>query len=326
MRKTLFGLLCLPLLLLISSGSKAQDTVVVPGDSKFVLQVDLQAMRSSKVGGPLFEMATKAAIEEMGKGDKGDGLSLEKIKEFIGFDPLTEVQGIVVCASEFEKPEKSLLGMVRLKKTTGNIEGLLLGLPGYEKSDHRDYEIHSATPGDEGKVFGSIHKDKSGNNTLIIGAQKESVTQLLDSLDKVREDKSLKTVTLDSDRKVLASIQLLEIPTKELGKGPQANIANLLTSLVLSIQEDADDLEIRGAMQAATEKQADKIKQSFQGLAALLELFASMDDEASEDPEMKQVIEFVKQIKVTQEGSSVKVRLRLPSSQISEMIQKELSK
>ena len=59
---------------------------------------------------------------------------------------------------------------------------LLLSIPGHEKSEHRNYEIYSASPGDNKKVFGAIHKDNEENHTLIVGANKTSVTGLLTPL------------------------------------------------------------------------------------------------------------------------------------------------
>ena len=148
MLRNLWQAIGLSLLSVFGANANAQTSISVPSDSKFVLQVDLQALKSSKIGSSLFEMAKKAAMDEVGKKIDSKDVSIEKIKEVLGMDPFEEIQGIVICASDFEKPEKSLLGMVRLKKTTGNIEGLLLALPGYAKSEHRNYEIHAASPDD----------------------------------------------------------------------------------------------------------------------------------------------------------------------------------
>lgn len=317
------GLLCMSLLLVFGTNAIAQNSISVPSDSKFVLQIDLQALKASKVGSSLFEMAKEAAMKEAGKNANSKDISSDKIQEVLGMDPFEEIQGIVICASNYDHPEKSLLGMVRLKKTTGNIEGLLLAVPGYEQSQHRKYEIHAASPGDDTKVFGAIHKNKAGNNTLVVGANKSSVTDLLDSLDaKNLETKALKTVDLQSDRKVIAHMQLLELPLEKLGKGPQANIAALLSSLVVSIVEEDDELEVRAAMQAGTDKKAEQIRQSIQGLSAMVELFASMDDQ---DDDVKEFLQFIKKIKVSQDGTAISVKLRLPAAEIAEMIKKELN-
>ncbi|MCY2983260.1 MAG: hypothetical protein NTY15_06425 [Planctomycetota bacterium] len=323
MRKNLWQAISLSLLFLFGANANAQSSISVPSDSKFVLQIDLQALKASKVGSVLFEMAKKAAMDEVGKKVDAKDVSTDKIQEVLGMDPFEEIQGLVICASDYESPEKSLLGMVRLKKTTGNIEGLLLALPGYEKSEHRNYDIHTASPDEETKVFGAIHASTGGNKTLIIGANKSSVTGLLDSLDaKNLENKSLKSIELSSDRKVIAQMQIMELPTEKLGKGPEANIAAMLSSLVVSLSEEEQELELRAAMQAGTEKKAEQIRQSIQGLGAMVELFASMDDQ---DDDVKNVLQFIKKVKVVQEGTAVSVKVRVPSAEIVEMIKKEMN-
>jgi hypothetical protein len=330
MKTWMLSVVCVTFSLVWSGVAQCQSTIHVPGDSKFVLQVDLQSLKSSKLGATLLKAAEKAAnsaqkaaIEQAGKKLGKDELSLAKIQEILGMDPFEEIQGIMLCASDFENPEKSLLGMVRLKKTTGNIEGLMLALPGYEKTDHGRYEIHSASPSDDAKFFGAIHTNETGNHTLIVGVNKVAVTHLLDSLDaKQNSNTSLKAIDLESDRKMIATIQLLEIPNKKVvGEGPQANIAALLNSFALSVFEEEDELEVRGNLAASTEKQADKIRQSLQGLSAMIELFASMDEQ---DDDTRQVLGFLKQVKVTQDGSAVRVKFRMPSAQIAEWIQREM--
>ncbi len=323
MRRYLWQALALSALFLLNAQANAQNSISVPSDSKFVLQIDLQALKASKVGASLFEMAKKAAMEEIGKNVDSKEVSSDKIKEVLGMDPFEEIQGIVLCASEYDSPEKSLLGMVRLKKNTGNLEGLMLALPGYEKSAHRNYEIHSASPGEDTKVYGAIHTNTSGNKTLVVGANRASVTGLLDGLDaKSIEPKSLKTVDLNSDRKMIAHLQLMELPMEKLGKGPQANIASLLSSLVVSVSEEDNEMELRGAMQTGTEKKAEQIRQSIQGLGAMVELFASMD---SQDDDVTNTLKFIKKIKVVQDGTSVSVKVRVPSSEIVDLIKKEMN-
>lgn len=324
MQNRLWRALGIVLLLVFGTNAVAQDSISVPADSKFVMQINLQAFKNSKVGSTLFEIAKKAAMEEVGKNLDSKGLSGDKIQEVLGMDPFEEVQSIVMCASDYENPENSLLAMVRLKKTTGNIEGLLLAIPGYEQSEHGKYRIHSAAPDNDEKVYGAIHKDTAGDHTLVLGASRSAVTGLLDSLDaKSTESKAMKSFGLQSDRKLIAHMQLMEFPTKQLGEGPQKNIAAMLNSLIMTISEEDDELEVRGVMQTNTEKMAEQIKQSIQGLVAMAELVISMDDEEQDD-DAKQVIQFVKSMKVVQEGASVSLKLRFPSADIAEMIKKEV--
>jgi len=91
---------------------------------------------------------------------------------------------------------------------------------------------------------------------------------------------------------------------------------------VVSLSEEEDELELRAAMQAGTEKKAEQIRQSVQGTGAMVELFASMDEQ---DDDMKNVLQFIKKVKVVQEGTSVSVKVRVPSAEIAEMIKKEMN-
>jgi hypothetical protein len=323
MRKILTAVSCCIVTLVGIQAASGQNSIQVPGDSKFVLQVDLQALKSSKLGMTLFDAAKSAAMKEVGKNLDSKDLSVKKVHEMLGMDPFEEIQGLVLCSSEYENPEKSMLGMVRLKKNTGNIEGLLLNLPDYSKTEHRNYEIHSAKPDEHSQIFGSIHKASDGNHTFVVGVNRDAVTSLLDSLDaRTSKSDSLKSIELQSDRKVLASIQLMELPVEQLGKGPQANIAGLLKSLALSVTEQDDDIEVRAAMQTSSEKKANQIRQAFQGLTAMVELFASLDEDGDED--MQQIVELVKKSKIIQDGTSVSVKMTLPSKQIADLVKKEL--
>lgn len=294
----------------------------VPSDSKFVLQFDLQAVRKSKVGGVLFDAIKKAAIEELEKSKNENGFDLNKVNDILGFDPFEEVQGVVISAADFDNPEKSLIGLVRLKKNSGNIEGLLLNLPGYEKSSHGKHDIHSASPDEDSRFFGAIHTADTGNKTLVISPNKDSVTQLLDSLDNTQSDsKAFKSVPIENDRKVLLNLQLLELPTDKLGEGPQANIAALLKSVSFQVTESDDDLDIFANLTTDTKKQAEQIRQSIQGIYAMIQLAQSIE---TEDEDLKEFNQFLKGVKVTTNEESITVKIKIPSDVVAELIKKEI--
>src|SRR5215471_10326205 len=162
----------------------ADVEVSVPADTKFLLQLDLQAFRATPLGAKLFEIAMEKAKAEIAQGFKGgQGPDFKKLDEMLGFDPFEEIQRISVSASDFERPDKSLVISIRLRKTTGNLEGLLLGLPGYEAQAYGKYQIYSAAPDNETHVFGAIHTDAKGEKSVLFASQREAVVRLLDNLD-----------------------------------------------------------------------------------------------------------------------------------------------
>lgn len=301
----------------------ATAQISVPDDAQFVFQIDLQAIQQSSLGRKLIDMAKQAAAEEIGKqkgGRAGDD-PLEKVRESLGFDPLTEVQRIVVTASDFEHPEKSLMIWLHMKKTTGNLEGLLLGLPNYESEAYGKHEIHSAKP-DNDRVFGAIHRDGNDDHVVLISPNRSALEHQLDLLDKKSKLRDgFKIVSLGSDQKSLLSAQVLKFPLEEMGEGPHTNVAKRLKSLTFAILEQDDDVDLRLQMETETEKQAQQIRQMVQGLIAMVEFAQSME---TEDEDLKQAVEFLKDAKSSVDGTTVKMRLRLPADAIERAIRNEM--
>ena len=137
------------------------DSTKGASDASFVVNINLDAVRKSSVGGPLLEAARKAALEELEQHEGG----YEEVKKALGLDPFEDIHGLTVVGNDFEEPEKNLQLVLSLGKSAGNLEGLIVTLPGYSSSDYGNYRIHSAQA--EGGVqafgtpvgFAAIHTD-----------------------------------------------------------------------------------------------------------------------------------------------------------------------
>jgi len=298
-------------------------TVSVPQDTKFVVQLDFQAFRATALGGKLFEIARKEAVHELSAGaGPGKGPNLEKIHEILGFDPFAEIQSIVVSGSNYDRPEQSLVVTIRMRKSTGNLEGLLLGLPGYEAQEYGKYTIHSAAPENDVHVFGSIHTDGKGDKTILLAAQSEAVTQLLDSLDgKPAADGSFKTIKLASEGKPILALDVLKIPTEMIGDGPQAGVVKVVRAVSLRISESKGDVNIVVSLAAGSEQKAEQLRQMAQGLIAMIDIAQSADPE---DEDLKTFQKFAHDIKAARDGLSMKVSLSVSAETLNEIIDKQL--
>ncbi len=297
----------------LGASSLVTAQISVPEDAQFVLQIDLQAIQQSRLGQELIKAGKEAAMEELSKHTSAQGAEnpLDKVKEVLGFDPLTEIKQLVITSSDLEHPEKSMTLWLSMGKTTGNLEGLLLGLPNYESMDYGNHVIHSAKP-DEDRIYGAVDQSKDGNHVIILSSNPKTVEQQLDLLgdgsiaSKPNRDKSL---AWDWDVKTLISAQLWEIPLQDLGEGPHANVAKRLKSLAFAISEIDDELDLRLNLETETEKQANQIRQMVDGLVAMIEFAQSIE---SEDEDLQQVAKLLKQAKSSVEGTSVRMKLRLP--------------
>jgi hypothetical protein len=303
-------------------GSTASAQISVPEDSQFVLQIDLQAIQRTELGKRLIEAGKEAALKELSKhGEKQEENPLEKVTEVLGFDPFQEVKRLVITASDFEHPEKSMTLWLHMGKTTGNLEGLLLGLPNYELESHGTHEIHSAKP-DDVRVFGAVHQDQSNNHVVIISPNRDTLEQQLDVLDKKAGMRDgFRTIQFDDESTTLISAQVLKLPLEEMGEGPHTNVAKRLKSLSFAINELDEDLDFRLNLQTETEKQAEQIRQMVQGLFAMVEFAQSME---ADDEDLQQVAKFLKDAKSSVDGNTVKLRLRLPIEIIEKAIRDEM--
>ena len=304
--------------------SRADElSVSVAGDTKFLVQLDIQAFRETALGGKLFEIAKNKAKLELSEGSgDGKGADLEKIHEMIGFDPFQEIEAILVSGSHYDRPEQSVVVSIRMRKTTGNLEGLILGLPEYAAQDYGKYTIHSASPDKDHRVFGSVHTDGKGNKTVLLATQRDAVTHRLDSLDgKPTVDSSFKTVKLATEGKQILALEVLDIPTDLIGDGPQSGVAKILRAVSLRIGESKGNVTIGIWLTAGTEQQAEQLRQMAQGLTAMIGFLQSADPK---DEDLKVFQKFVQNITATRDGLTLKVSLGVSAEELNKIIDEQL--
>lgn len=307
-----------------SRNSRADEaSVCVAKDAKFLLRLDVQAFRMTALGSKLFEIARSKAEQELSAGGDHRGeADLDKIHDMLGFDPFAEIHTILVSASNYDRPEQSIVVSIGMGKSTGNLEGLILALPGYAAEEYGKYNIHSAAPDHGTHVFGAIHTDAKGDKTVLLAAERESITKLLDQLDgKPARDSSFKTIKLVSDEKPILALEVFELPNEVLKDGPHAGAVKVLRTISLRVTESKDNVNVGISLAAGTDQQAEQLRQMAQGLIAMIEFAQSANPD---DENLKNVQKVVHDIKVMREGSSVKANLTVPATELNKIIEDEL--
>lgn len=331
------GRTCVGILLITALGmggnfARADETqsIGVPSDTKFVLEIDLQEFQRTDLGERFLELAKQEVIKEIGEkhhqGDDDDRRKepdFEQIDKMLGFDPFTDIQGVRISASDYEHPEKSLIALVRMKETTGNLEGLLLSLPEYEVTDYRKYRVHSACPDGDLQLHVAIHTDRSGSKTIVLAPRRSAVEMLLDQLDghSSRNDE-MESISLDSRQDGILQLQILDFPDEMLGEGPQANVAKILKHLTLRLNEDDDDVSLALGLTAKDGPQAEQILQMSQGLIAMINFAKSADPD---DEDLQKFSELVQELRATRDGDEVQVELSVDSDELMKLIEEELN-
>ncbi len=302
--------------LAIAQRSVSKLVMPVPPESKFVVHVDLNAIKQTRLGSMLFSIAKQKALEELGK-EGGEKAAMRRIQETLGMDPFEDIQSITLSATDFEHPEDTMLAMVRLKKSSGNLEGLALGLPEYEATEHEEHQIHSASPKDDKRVYGAIHGNGEQDRIVLLSPKLEAIKSVLDELDTA-SDRSRSGKAASNG--ALASIEVFEIPEGKLGKGPQAAVAKIVTSFAVDLTSKDDNFTATAIMTTENEKQAEQLQQMVSGFLAMIDLAQSMD---SGDKNLKQIRDTLQGVETTIAEKNINVTLTLNSDKIAEAIAKE---
>ena len=309
---------------LVSLTAQAAETAYrLPSDTAFILNLDLQAVRNSEVGGRLLGVVVDKAIEKIAeKGNTDREAALKQVEDIVGFNPLEEVKSITVSAADYEEPENSLIAVIRLGKTTGNLEGLLLGLPQYAVEDYVGQQIHSAAPEEGQTLYVAFVTDESGDRRILFSSQRDAVTNLLDqAAGKSVSGEGVSDFTVEQSEDRLISLKVNKLPEDAVEEGPPANIAKILKDASLGIDEADGRIGLNVSLAAATEEQAEQLRQMAQGSIAMIQFAQTADPE---DQDLKKIAGMVKDAVASRDGTNVKVSVQLPAADVAAMIDEKL--
>ena len=314
MRNFIFATL-LGSLLFSPADATGQELLKLPEKAKFFVHVNIDSFRKTELGARLFEMARAEAMVELDD-KKAD---LEKLRETLGFDPFTDLDAVTMVGSDFDKPELQTHLIIKLKKTTGNVEGLIATLPDYDSSEYGDHIIHSARPDENKRLFAAIHTDRRDAKRIVVAPAESQVEDLLDMLDGRNDDR--KSVELDTRNGQFVHIELLEMPDAKLvGRGPQANITKMMKGLALKVASDDGELKLTVRMDTTEERQAKQIRQMVQGASAMLQM---VNNESDEDFARAQRI--LDELKVRRDGKTVRIELKIPEQDLVDLVEHEMA-
>lgn len=306
-----------------STARAAEAVYRFPSETAFILNLDLQAVQKSAVGARILDTAINKAVEKIAEKSNLDRAgALKQVEQILGFDPLKEVKSITVSAADYENPEKSLIAVVRLGKTTGNLEGLLLGLPEYQATDYEGQQIHSAAPEAGQTLYVAFVADKDGDRRILFSSQKEAVTNLIDqSTGKSLSGETSTDFAIEQADDRLLSLKVIKLPKDAVEEGPPANVAKLLKDAAVHIDEADGKVGINVALTAADEKQAEQLRQMAQGGVAMLQFAKSANPE---DQNLQKLTSLVEDASTSREGATVTVSIQVPAAEITALIDEKL--
>ena len=300
-----------------------EATYRLPSETAFILNLNLEAVRDSELGNRLLNVVIDKAIEKIAeKGNTSREAAIQQMEQILGFNPLEEVKSITVSAVDYEAPENSLVAVVQLGKTTGNLEGLLLGLPQYAVADYEGHQIHSAAPEEGQTLYVAFVADDAGDRRILFSSQRDAVTNLLDQAagKSIAGDAAADFKVAQAANRLI-SLKVNKLPADAVEEGPPANIAKILKDAALSIDEADGRVGVNVALAAATEEQAEQLRQMAQGSIAMIQFAQTADPE---DQDLKKIAGMLKHAASSREGTNVEISLQLPAADLAAMIDEKL--
>lgn len=306
MKSVLISAAMLMVLWMPAGRAAAQDVAVVtlPEESKMVAQMDLQAMRSSGFGKKMIEMILDRVMEEIADRAGIAVPDIDDVTGIIGFNPMEEIRTITIAATDFDKPEDGVLGIVAMKKTVGSIEAMLPGLPNYSMKMIGEQKVHAISPDGNMKVHLVVHTDSESNKTLVVSSSEDLLTGQLERMTG-SETGVQKSFSFTPGAGNLVDMHVLEIPAERLGDGPQTIIASMVKEITLQLSEKDDLLNMSLGLKAVDGDNAEQLGQMLQGVIPMLEGAIS---------------EFAQEIKVSHEGENVTLGMTMESDKVINLL------
>lgn len=299
-----------------------QTTLPVPKDTKMVMQLDVNTFAKTDLGTRLVSLIQKIASKKM---SMDEAKFMSTIEQTVGFDPFTEIQTVSILVSDYESPEEDFSVALQMKTTTGNLEGLMLALPGYNFYEKDDVTIHT-TKDDKGSAFAAFLDNADGSKRIVVAAGEEGLTQMLQR-DQSPTKRIKRQVNSAVPEGAFAQLQIFQFPNKALEIDPANNfVVKLVDSLSIVFGEAGSDITADVTLTAIDEKMAEQFQQLVQGFTSIFGLIeqkkeSNGDDEA--DAEMAKMLDLLDGSQVERSGKNVTIHLKVPVNVIIDFIRDE---
>jgi len=299
-----------------------QTTLPVPEETKMVMQLDVNAFAKTDLGTRTVSLIQKIASKEMSM-DEAKFTSI--IEQTVGFDPFTEIQTVSVLVSDYDSPEKDLRMVLQMKTTTGNLEGLMLSLPGYNFDEKDGVTIHTIKE-DGGSAFAAFLDNVDGSKRIMAAASEKGLMQMLQR-DQSPTKRIKRQVNSAVPEGAFAQLQIFQLPNEALEIDPDNNLVmKLVDNLSIVFGEAGSDITADVTLTAIDEKKAEQIQQLVQGFTSALGLLKqeeTPDGDEEADAEMAMMLDLLDGAQVERSGENVTIHLKVPVKVIIDFIRDE---
>lgn len=296
MRRTVCTVLLLGFMLL---GARARAGEVkgehLAADAKWYIHLDLERARETTIFKELLDAARlQFPLDEV----------LAQLKQAIGINPLTDISGVTIYNTSFEKDVAAVIFYARVEPVL--LTSLLANNPDYKQEAHGKHTLHCWTDPNDGKRKNGCFW---GEGVVVMGDRIETLKAALDVLDgKTRGGSALVKQHKKSEFMYAAA---------DLAKSDDRNVSQLLSNsdaATAVASEESGTFALSLNLTAKTVEQATQLKQILDGLKAFGQLGAAKDTPTA--------AALIKQVVVAADGAKVTARFTHDSKTLLQALQK----
>lgn len=275
----------------------------VAGNAKWVLHLDFDAFRKSKLGSHFVSNVLEPKIEENG--------FLKKAKLSIN---ITNISSLTAYGPNFEKDGDGVL----LLSTTADVKkdlDTLVGMASLSENEEKDVTMVQQKPFPLYNIKGDVFVAPFGGNSVLLAKSREQI-------DRAREIASGKGDTMakagsfkEYPEQGNAFIVVMAHGFNDMAKiPPQAQVLRETEGGRLAIGENDKNVFFNLMFKGKDEESSTKIQQVLQGIVALVSM----------SQQNKDVTDLAAATKITGEGRNVSVTLQFPTAKAIQHLEKHV--
>lgn len=302
-----------PLLFLLACGAGIAtragsfQAANVPSNAKFVAHLDLQNIRTGKLGSFILEQL--AAPEAKTK--------IDAFSAMIGFDPRLDLHGITLFGTS-ENPHDAVL-LAQGKFDAERLAVLVKANDGYTSSTYGGQTVHSWQDKEKGDRLVRRYGVILNNGLLAMSDGKHSVEALTDVLSQrsssLAQANGADAPIPSSDAGVIFSAAVDLSGIQNLGK--DAEILKKAKGGNISIREQGGQFITQLQVTTSDEQTSNQLHAMMQGMMAFAQL------NASNEPDL---VKLLQAVSTRVDGSRIQATVTLPADDVIEHLEEEAQK